>query len=355
MRLDTERDQFALHQTVARIRPALLLLDPLVRLHSLDENSASDISSLLGFLRALNRRHQLALILVHHMAKRSRRNLGQSLRGSSDLHAWTDSACYLLRRPDDRLLLTVEHRAAPAPEPLLLRLSGGADQPLALIVDSAAAPPPPLAEAVRAALRSAGSRSPGLSCANACASTTPVSVSPSNLSNSAASPSAAPPAGACQPDPPSTLDSLSAGHCSTVPAFRSSTHSERNDHRPHSAPSTVQLPRLGRATQHLGVGEKVGHRNNTMLHLAERRALGDDQETIAAGAPILVDGVRQWVSYREPDIDEDDFDEAGAAFERQDATTRTGAVGQARATLLQVRPLVDFAVHWFKRHRNAAD
>ena len=157
VRLDTERDQLALDHTVARIRPALLLLDPLVRLHSLDENSASEVSSLLGFLRALNRRYQLAVVLVHHLAKRSRRNLGQSLRGSSDLHAWTDSACYLVRRADDRLQLTVEHRSAPAPDPLLLRLSGGADQPLSLLVDNAAAaPPPPLAEAVRAALRSAG-------------------------------------------------------------------------------------------------------------------------------------------------------------------------------------------------------
>ena len=156
LRLDAERDQLALDHTVQRLRPALLLLDPLVRLHSLDENSTSDIASLLGFLRALNRRYQLALVLVHHLAKRSRRNLGQSLRGSSDLHAWTDSACYLVRRPDDRLQLTVEHRAAPAPDPLLLRLAGGADQPLSLLVDSAAAPPPPLAEAVRAALASAG-------------------------------------------------------------------------------------------------------------------------------------------------------------------------------------------------------
>ena len=155
LRLDTDRDQLALDQTVARIRPALLLLDPLVRLHSLDENSASDISSLLGFLRSLNRRYQLALVLVHHLAKRSRRNLGQSLRGSSDLHAWTDSACYLVRRADDRLQLTVEHRAAPAPDPLLLRLSGDAHQPLSLLVDGAAAPPPPLTEAVRTALRTA--------------------------------------------------------------------------------------------------------------------------------------------------------------------------------------------------------
>ena len=105
----------------------------------------------------------------------------------------------------------------------------------------------------------------------------------------------------------------------------------------------------------LGVGRKVGHRNNTILHLAERRALGDDQATIPAGAPILVDGVREWVSYREPDIDEGDFDEAGAAFERQDTTTRTGRVGQARCTLLPVRPLVEFAIAWIKRHRSDAD
>ena len=44
------------------------------------------------------------------------------------------------------------------------------------------------------------SRPSGPSCANACASTTPVSVSLSKLSNSAASPSAAPTAGTCHPD-----------------------------------------------------------------------------------------------------------------------------------------------------------
>ena len=101
----------------------------------------------------------------------------------------------------------------------------------------------------------------------------------------------------------------------------------------------------------LGVGRKVGHRNNTMLHLAERRALGDDQEKKPSGAPVLVDGVRRWVSYREPDIDEDDFDEAGAAFERQDTTTRTGLAGQARCTLLSAQALVDFAIPWFAHHR----
>jgi len=110
LRLDIERDRNALDRTLAALTPKLLLLDPLVRLHRLDENSAADVSGLLGFLRHINRTHHLAVVLVHHMAKRSRRDLGQTLRGSSDLHAWTDSACYLVRRDDQRLRLTPNPR-----------------------------------------------------------------------------------------------------------------------------------------------------------------------------------------------------------------------------------------------------
>lgn len=157
LRLDLQRDRHALQHTLTALRPTLLILDPLVRLHCRDENSASDVSELLGFLREINRRHHLAVVLVHHMAKRSRRDLGQALRGSSDLYAWLDSACYLVRLADQRLRLTVEHRAAPAPDPLLLRLAGGDGQPLRLLIHTeGVAPPPPLAEAVRAQLLQAG-------------------------------------------------------------------------------------------------------------------------------------------------------------------------------------------------------
>ena len=153
LRLDLDRNRDALDQTLAEIHPKLLILDPLVRLHCLDENSATDVSALLSFLRHINRRHELALVLVHHMAKRSRRDLGQALRGSSDLHAWTDSACYLVRRNDQRLQLTVEHRSAPAPDPVLLRLVSGDDEPLRLLIDGDEVAPQPLAEAIRCELR----------------------------------------------------------------------------------------------------------------------------------------------------------------------------------------------------------
>ena len=230
LRLDHDRDQHALDDTLGALRPALLLLDPLVRLHRLDENSAVDIAALLGFLRELNRRHQVALILVHHLAKRSRRNLGQALRGSSDLHAWTDSACYLARRGDGRLLLSVEHRSAPAPDPVLLRLHGGGHQPLALRLDGHPTAPPSLAEAVRAALQEAAGRCQEPPCVNGCASTIPVSAMPCSNWNNTASPSATAAAGACLTERPS-----SRRPSGDVPSFLTGTHSERNaaSDRPH--------------------------------------------------------------------------------------------------------------------------
>ena len=152
LRLDLEDDRRALDQTLAILQPRMLLLDPLARLHRLDENSAADISGLLGFLRELNRRHD---VLVHHMGKRARQDLGQALRGSSDVHAWTDSACYLVQRRQ-QLRLTVQHRAAAAPDPMLLRFVSGNGEPCRLELDGHDVEPPPLAEAVRTQLRHLG-------------------------------------------------------------------------------------------------------------------------------------------------------------------------------------------------------
>jgi RecA-family ATPase len=122
LRLDLECDSQRLYATIARHQPRLLVLDPLVRLHHADENSAQEISRLLAGLRTLQRKHQVAIVLVHHTRKAIRgRQPGQSLRGSGDLHAWGDSNLYL-RHQRDALELTVEHRAAAAPEPLRVKL-----------------------------------------------------------------------------------------------------------------------------------------------------------------------------------------------------------------------------------------
>lgn len=123
LRLDREQHRRQLLQTIQRLRPQLLLLDPLVRLHGIDENNAGEVAGLLAYIRALQRQLDLSIILVHHTRKNGPAGAaaGLALRGSSDLHAFGDSNLYL-RRTRDRLLLSSEHRAAPASPPVYLEL-----------------------------------------------------------------------------------------------------------------------------------------------------------------------------------------------------------------------------------------
>lgn len=123
LRLDRDPHRARLLETAKRLRPRLLLLDPLVRLHGIDENHATEVAGLLAYFRTLQRQLDLSVILVHHTRKNAAGGVaaGQGLRGSSDLHAFGDSNLYL-RRTRDRLVLLTEHRAAPAAPPVQLEL-----------------------------------------------------------------------------------------------------------------------------------------------------------------------------------------------------------------------------------------
>jgi hypothetical protein len=123
LRLDREPDRTRLFETAQRLRPRLILLDPLVRLHGIDENHAGEVAGLLAYFRSLQRRLDLSVMLVHHARKNATTAVpaGQGLRGSSDLHAFGDSNLYL-RRTRERLVLSTEHRAAPASPPVYLEL-----------------------------------------------------------------------------------------------------------------------------------------------------------------------------------------------------------------------------------------
>jgi aminoglycoside 3-N-acetyltransferase len=95
----------------------------------------------------------------------------------------------------------------------------------------------------------------------------------------------------------------------------------------------------------------VGHGNNTSLHLAECRATYPGRREVLNGAPVMVNGRRQWVSIREIDYDDDDFPTIGEAFERQTNAVRVGRVGQGTARLMRQRALVEFAVSWMEENR----
>jgi hypothetical protein len=123
LRLEEEEDQERLLSTVTAIRPRLLVIDPFVRAHGVDENSASEVSRLLAFLRSLERDRELAILIIHHTRKAgaSSTHPGQGLRGSSDIQAWADMLFYLDRAPEG-LRLVMESRSTPPPAPITLKL-----------------------------------------------------------------------------------------------------------------------------------------------------------------------------------------------------------------------------------------
>jgi hypothetical protein len=138
LRLDRTADQERLEATVMLHRPALLILDPLVRLHAIDENAAGEIAALLGYLRVLQRKTGTAIALVHHARKNVAANggAGYSLRGSSDLYAWVDSFLYL-RRHHGQLMISAEHRSASGAGPLALELANPESGPYLRLVSNA--------------------------------------------------------------------------------------------------------------------------------------------------------------------------------------------------------------------------
>ncbi len=142
VRIDLEADRKRLRDTVEQIRPRLLVLDPFVRLHRVDENMASEVAPLLAYLREIQRRHETAVVLVHHSRKGGHARAGQALRGSSELHAWGDSNLYLRRQQGDRILLSVEHRAAAGSPTLDLELAVDGQAVALTVIDSN--PPPEL-------------------------------------------------------------------------------------------------------------------------------------------------------------------------------------------------------------------
>ncbi len=95
----------------------------------------------------------------------------------------------------------------------------------------------------------------------------------------------------------------------------------------------------------------VGHDSNSSLHLAEYRANYPGKQTKTFGAPMMVNGQREWVRFKDVDLDIDDFEKIGNQFAQETAWVRKGRVAGAAALLMPQRQLVDYAAQWMERNR----
>ncbi len=84
----------------------------------------------------------------------------------------------------------------------------------------------------------------------------------------------------------------------------------------------------------------TGYGTCTAFHLGEWRA--GIRAVIQQGSPMLVDGVRLWVTYEETDYDETPFADLGTEFEKHHVIAQT-KVGLANVRAFSLRVAADFA------------
>jgi hypothetical protein len=116
VRLDSEDSVEALDDAIREIQPVLVILDPLANMHMLEnENDAASINRVMERLRYIRDLRKCSIMVVHHMRKEGNtaesRHWGQRMRGSSVLHAKSESALYV-EKWGDMLRINIETKMA---------------------------------------------------------------------------------------------------------------------------------------------------------------------------------------------------------------------------------------------------
>jgi len=95
------------------LKPSLLVLDALIRLHRGEENSAKDIGKVTKNLTRIQREVGCAVILIQHQRKEGFfKNRRDDVRGSSELTAWPDSVVTLEQNGDHHEAYILKSRSS---------------------------------------------------------------------------------------------------------------------------------------------------------------------------------------------------------------------------------------------------
>lgn len=120
--LDSSEDCDMLMSYVEKIRPKLLILDPLYLMFEGDINSAKELSPVLQFLLSVRDTYGCSIMVIHHWNKNgSSSRGGQRMLGSATLHGWTDSSLFLSRDEGD-VVIEREFRGASSGGKLVLQV-----------------------------------------------------------------------------------------------------------------------------------------------------------------------------------------------------------------------------------------
>ena len=110
--IDNDASYKMLRKLIENIKPEVLVLDPLIRFHSVDENSSQGMNIIFRRIRELMKDFKLSVIIIHHTGK----VVSKGGRGSSVINGEYDSAIYVFKQADHhRFEFDMRHVEAPAP------------------------------------------------------------------------------------------------------------------------------------------------------------------------------------------------------------------------------------------------
>ena len=104
--INSEDGYHFLYNLVNEFNPDVLILDPLIKFHDVDENSASQMSDVLGKIRTMMAELELSVILVHHTGKVASRGG----RGSSVIVGDYDSCIEICKSDNGNVSLKFDMR-----------------------------------------------------------------------------------------------------------------------------------------------------------------------------------------------------------------------------------------------------
>ncbi len=112
MSIDVDDDYCELQSLIEEVEPAVLVLDPLIRFHSQDENSSTAMNVVFRRFKELIAKYNLSIIIVHHTGK----NPSLGGRGSSLIRGEYDS-CITLKKHGDNHKMCFDMRHVETPSP----------------------------------------------------------------------------------------------------------------------------------------------------------------------------------------------------------------------------------------------
>ena len=123
--IENKKDFDSLLETIKEKNIKLVIFDSLIRIHSGDENDAKQISKVLERLKSIVNLGA-NVITIHHLRKESgfQKSSGSSIRGSSDISAFTDVS-FIIKKGKEKnsiLMETIKLRNGIEPEPFEIKL-----------------------------------------------------------------------------------------------------------------------------------------------------------------------------------------------------------------------------------------